>query len=621
MMTPEEKVTAVSRAVALRKAGQPAEAFKALAAIADKADDAVLQARYARVLASLDEAALAGLAPLRVAILSSTTESFIRDILKFWLAMAGFRAVFFDAAYDSIAPTVLDPGSTLYAFDPDIIWIFTTFRDIRIPSGLERPRDLTARAIDDAVGGFSALWEVIRQRSRAYIIQNNADLPAYRSLGNYAGVAPWSSHQVLRQYNLRLAEAVTEGVTIFDLDFISSVVGKDRWLELAHWYNSKIPFNLDAAGEVAYQASRLIAAVKGRARKCLVLDLDNTLWGGVIGDDGIEGIALGDGSVGEAFVDFQKYILELKNRGVILAVCSKNDEAKAREPFLKHPDMVLKIDDISVFVANWQNKADNIKEIARRLNIGLEALVFVDDNPAERALVGSFLPEVAIPALPEDSSFYRQVLDQGRYFETIGVSAEDVKRTAFYRDNAARDGFRSKCLDLEGFLKGLEMEAVVGVFDDFHVPRVMQLVNKSNQFHLTTTRYTDKELKDFAADPTMLCRHFSLKDRFGDNGLIGVVILQKQGEDLVIDTWCMSCRVLSRGMEEFICQSLVDAGREMGAKRLVGVYIPTAKNKMVADLYPRLGFKPVPASREGATQWALCLDNSLQPFKTYINRV
>jgi len=619
MMTEEVKFSEINKVISLRKEGRHEEALKALLKAAERADNFVLQARYAKILSTLDSSVLKNRPSIKVAVLSSFTDKFLCDILKFWLFVAGFNAEFFESEYGTMTQTILDSESKLYQFDPDIIWIFTTFMDIKIRSDFERPQEQVLHDIDEVIEGYSSLWGVLQNRCRAYIIQNNADLPPYRTFGNFDGILPNGYLNILRRYNSSLLESLREGVMVFDLEYISSLWGKERWFELTQWYNSKIPFNLDAVGEVAYQVAWLIAAIKGKARKCLVLDLDNTLWGGVIGDDGLHGIVLGDGPVGEAFVDFQQYILELKKRGIILAVCSKNDEANAKEPFLKHPDMRLKLEDISVFKANWANKADNIKEIASILNIGLDSIVFVDDNPAEREIVESFLPQIVVPAMPEDPSCFRQTLDSGRYFETLAISAEDSKRTEYYRINAVRDNAKKDFCDLISYLKGLEMVAIIGSFDEFHLPRVVQLINKSNQFHLTTTRYSENEVKAMACDPYTICQHFSLKDKFGDNGLIAVVILKKVNDDeYVIDTWCMSCRVLSRGMEEFICQNLIEICTKRGLKRMLGVYIPSAKNGLVADLYSRLGFLPTTVEENGNTHWQLDLLKASDKLVTHI---
>lgn len=603
----------------LRKKGLHAEALEMLWKLADKSDNIVMQARYAKILSSIDQSVLNSLTHIKIAVLASSTDKFLCDTLRFWLSTVGYQATLFDSTYSTIVQTILDPDSELYKFDPKIIWIFTTYRDIHISDSTQNSRKQINTQVDEAVQQYISLWSVLKQRSSAYIIQNNADLPPYRVLGNLDGSIYWGASSVLRQFNAKLADSAVDGVTIFDLDYISSSIGKEQWFESTHWYNSKIAFNMDALGQVAYQSSMLIASIMGKAKKCLVLDLDNTLWGGVVGDDGLNGIILGEGAIGEAFVDFQKYILALKKRGVILAVCSKNDEENAKEPFLKHPDMQLTLEDISVFVANWHNKADNIKEIAALLNIGLDAMVFVDDNPVERDLVKNFIPQVSVPNLPDDPSLYRQTLDSCQYFETINISSEDCKRTDYYRGNIERNSIKNDFYDLSEYLASLDMVATVGSANSFHLPRMVQLINKSNQFHLTTTRYSETDIIAFENDANVICRYFSLKDRFGDNGLISVVLLKKGQENtLIIDTWCMSCRVLSKGMEEFICEQIVQIGLENGIQKIIGIYIPSAKNNMVSDLYKRLGFSFISTKQDKTTKWELCLTNTLPNKTTHI---
>jgi FkbH-like protein len=326
-----------------------------------------------------------------------------------------------------------------------------------------------------------------------------------------------------------------------------------------------------------------------------VLDLDNTLWGGVIGDDGLEGIALGQGSpLGEAYTAFQVYVRELSRRGVILAVCSKNDAAVAGEPFERHPDMVLKPADIACFVANWQNKADNLRAIAQQLNIGLDALCFIDDNPFERNLVRQELPMVAVPEVSDDPTGYAVALADGGYFESLGVTEEDRERTGQYQGNSAREALKAAVTDLPAYLRGLEMQLLWKRFDRIGLQRIVQLINKSNQFNLTTRRYTEAEVEAVMADPDAFGLQLRLTDRFGDNGIIAVVIGRKQPSlDLVIDTWLMSCRVLGRQVEAATLNLIAQEAVRSGARRLVGEYIPTAKNSMVRDHYARLGFAAV----------------------------
>jgi FkbH-like protein len=337
------------------------------------------------------------------------------------------------------------------------------------------------------------------------------------------------------------------------------------------------------------------------------LDLDQTLWGGVIGDDGLEGIKLGQGSgVGESFAAFQRFVRDLANRGVILAVCSKNDEKIALEPFEKHPEMVLKKTDIVYFAANWNDKASNIRLIAKQLNIGLDSLVFVDDNPYERNQVRDELPMVAVPEMPEDPALYPDCLVSAGYFEAIALTSEDLIRSEQYQKNIEREKSQASFADISEYLKSLDMELIWGPFDPLSLPRVVQLINKTNQFNLTTRRYSEEEIKRFSADPKAVTLRCRLTDRFGDNGIIGIMIaLEKEADDWVVDTWLMSCRVLGRKVEQAMLDLLVQEVSGRGGKRLMGRYIPTEKNGMVKDHYAGLGFESLGQDAGGETRWGL----------------
>jgi len=591
------------------------EALRILKGISDPNSHFVAQSRITKVFASLDCGQL-DLKPIRIALLASATIDHFADLLRFWLALDGFAANIWIAPYDTIAATILDEGSSLYSFRPDITWIFSTYRDVRIHAN---PDDATSigGSINDLVLEYKKLWAKVQSQVHCVVIHNNADVPAEDAFGNFARQAAWTRRNVLHRYNLTLAEAAQAGVVIFDIDHIASTLGRSRWTDWRYWYHSKHPFSFEAHGPVAFHAARLISSIKGHARKCLVLDLDNTLWGGVIGDDGLPGIELGNGPAGEAFVDFQRYILALKERGIILAVCSKNDESIAKEPFEKHPDMQLRLSDIAVFRANWESKAENIREIARVLNIGLEAMVFVDDNPAERDLVRQFLPTVAVPDLPEDPSGFVQAVDGHCYFETITFSTEDRDRANYYRGNAARTELLASFSDMADYLRSLQMVSARGDMDVFHLPRMAQLINKSNQFHLTGTRYSESELRDRAAQPNVAVRFFKLEDKFGDNGLISVVVLEARNGQLIVDTWVMSCRVLGRTMEEFICNDMIETARRLDCHSIIGRYVPSGKNKLVCELYERLGFSLV-EDHQGATTWRLGLKRELDQLNTFV---
>lgn len=592
------------------------EAFRIVKSLVTPEDDFVTQLRIARLYSTINTAAL-HLEPIKIALLASTTVDHFSDVLRFWVAQEGFAADIWIAPYDTAISTILDRSSELYSFRPDIVWIFSNHRDVHIEI-TEGDANSISTAIGSAIEENAALWEAVKSELSCIILHNNADIPSGDPFGNFAGQAAWTRRNALRRYNVELGAAATSGVVVFDLDQVASNFGRSRWVDWRYWYHSKHAFTFDACGIVAFQAARLFSGLKGRAKKCLILDLDNTLWGGVIGDDGLSGIRLGSGADGEAFLDFQRFALALKKRGIILAVCSKNEEENAKEPFSKHPDMQIRLEDIAAFRANWENKADNIREIARILNIGLDAMVFVDDNPVERNLVREFLPMVAVPELPDDPSGFVQAIEKHCYFETVGFSAEDRERTSYYRANAARVELESKFTDTRDYLRSLQMASKRGDLDALHLPRMTQLINKSNQFHLTGTRYSETELQSCANRANWSVRYFKLADKYGDNGLISVVVLNGEpGGDMIIDTWVMSCRVLSRTMEEFICNDIVEAARQLGCRSIVGRYVPSAKNKLVSELYSRLGFALV-SDEAGTTTWRLSLMPALDPLETWV---
>lgn len=600
-------------------AGEYKKAFLALNVISDQSDDFVMQTRYADLFNSIAHN-LHELKKIRVAILASSTVTHFKDILKYWLAKDGFMADIYESEYNTIAQTILDTDSPLYAFKPEITIIFTNYRDVKFNNAPNSSFAEIRKSIQTTIESYVSLWETLHRNSNCHIIQNNADLPYHRVFSNYEGSALWGYINMLRSFNLELAKAAQAGVTIFDIDFISSAYGKKRWHDMRYWYHSKHAFTPDATGLVAYNAAKVIGSIKGSAKKCLVLDLDNTLWGGVIGDDGLKGIELGDGPAGEAFCDFQKFLIKLKERGVMLAVCSKNDEDTAKEPFLSHPNMHIKLDDIAVFKADWNDKVRNIKEIAGILNIDLDSIVFVDDNPAERELVRTFLPMVSVPDMSEDPSGYVSALSSYAYFETVSFSEEDKKRGEYYRIDKSRSKFQKQFTDLSQYLQNLKMKAIVGNFDNLNLTRIAQLINKTNQFNLTTIRYTEKEIRSMMASKDMFCRFFKLEDCFGDNGLIAAVILKKTDkETLYIDTWVMSCRVLSRGMEEFIYQDIADIARRIGYKKVVGRYSPTAKNNLVRGLYGRLGFSMV-SHEDSSDIWECDVTGDLPSHTLFIER-
>jgi FkbH-like protein len=619
-MKQEDKRNTLNEVKTLTKKGAHQEAFTILKATADPYDDFVLQTRYAKIFKSLDNNALE-LRKIRIAILGSNSLEHFSDIFSFWLALEGFNLELYLAPFNTIRQTILDGESELYRFKPDVVWLFTTHRDVIIEAEHEHSLETINQNVQAVIDEYINLWKTIQSRMSAFIIQNNADLPAERVFGNMEGSTAWGKATLLRQFNVKLASMQPPGVIVFDLDHVSSLFGRGRWCDMRYWFHSKHAFSLEAIGLVSFYGAKLICALKGSAKKCIVLDLDNTLWGGVIGDDGLDGIRLGNGADGEAFAAFQEYLRDLNKRGIILAVCSKNEEDNAKEPFLNHPDMRLKMDNIAVFRANWKNKADNIHDIADTLNIGLDSMVFLDDNPVERELVRSMLPMVMVPELTDDPADYITILDRLCAFETVSFSEEDKIRARMYKDNAQRKELQNNFSDISEYLKSLDMEATEGVVDDFHIKRMSQLINKSNQFHLTGTRYTVSELEGLNADSNCVVRYFNLKDRFGDNGLISVIVMKCDGETLLIDTWVMSCRVLSRGMEEFICLAMISIAKDRGCKKILGRYVPSKKNQLVAGLYEKLGFEKCREDENHTSYWELSLQDGNPEYTVYIRSI
>ena len=429
--------------------------------------------------------------------------------------------------------------------------------------------------------------------------------------GSYANKVQESFTYQVRKLNFELMNLAQEYPNLFicDIAALQNKYGRDFFFDSTIYVSTEMLLSLDALPIVASRTWDIISSIEGKFKKCLILDLDNTVWGGVVGDDGWENIQIGHGlGIGKAYTEFQEWVKKLKNRGIIVCVCSKNDEDKAKEPFEKNPEMVLKLDDISVFIANWENKADNIRTIQRILNIGFDSMVFLDDNPFERNLVRENVPGVLVPELPEDPGNYLEYLYSLNLFETASYSSADKDRTKQYQIEAKRVATAKKYTNEADFLKSLNMVSEVSGFTNFNTPRVAQLSQRSNQFNLRTVRYTEDDISAIEADDKQKGFAFTLEDKFGDNGLIAVVILQELTEDtLFIDTWFMSCRVLKRGMENFTLNTIVDWAKSHGYHKMVGEYLPTLKNGMVKDHYKILGFGPI----EGAdtSQWLLNLDS------------
>jgi len=529
----------------------------------------------------------ADMQPVRLALLGSSTLGHLVPALRVAGLRAGLWLDVYEGGYGQMLQELDDPRSGLHAFRPETVLFAPDSERLSQVAALESLRD-----------ELMALWRKVRAAGMS-VLQQTA-LPAPPALmGSNEHRLPGSRAARLAQVNHHLrAWADTEGVDLVALDAAAARDGLAAWRDPALWARAKQEVRPAAAPMYGELVVRVLAARLGRSRKCLVLDLDNTLWGGVIGDDGLNGIVLGQGSaLGEGFLAVQAYAKALSQRGVILAVSSKNDEANAWEPFDKHPEMILRRSDIACLVANWDDKAANIRLIAQRLNIGLDSLVFLDDNPFERTRVREALPMVAVPEVPDEPALVPDILSGAGYFEAVALTDEDRARTQQYRGNAEREALREGVNDLGGYLKSLQMRLIWGRFDEANKPRIVQLINKTNQFNLTTRRYTGADYDAFVQDPQILGLHMRLIDRFGDNGLIAVVIGKVEGEVLRIDSWLMSCRVLGREMEAATLVLLADEARKRGLGRLIGEYLPTAKNGMVRDLYKRLGFAEIDQTR------------------------
>ena len=519
-----------------------------------------------------------------------------------------------EGSYGSAVQEAADSESELHTAGLDMALLVVDHR----LAGLDRAApDLEAaeRQVDAAFARIRMIVEAMRPGLAGPMLVQTLVSPLEPLFGSFDRVEQGSVFAMVEALNRRLADWARDGgIVVVDIARLAAAVGHERWDDPRHWHASKLGFAPEFIPVYADVVARTIGAIKGKAKKALVLDLDNTLWGGVIGDDGIAGIALGQGSAsGEAFLAIQRMALELRARGIVLAVCSKNEDDAARLPFREHPDMLLREEHIAVFQANWTDKASNLKAIAATLNIGVDALVFLDDNPAERAQVRRELPLVGVPELPEDPALYPRMLAAAGYFDTVALSAEDRARAGLYQANAERAQLMAQASDMDSYLATLDMTCTIRAVDPVSRPRVAQLINKSNQFNLTTRRYTEAEVAAAESDPGRHAVQLRLVDRFGDNGIICVLIAGRRADTWEIDTWLMSCRVLGRRIEEVALSHLVRAARAAGATKLVGHYLPSAKNRMVQGHYAKLGFAPAGDLSEGGTAWVLNLEDFVIP--------
>jgi FkbH-like protein len=562
------------------------------------------------------------LVPTRIAILGGSTTAEVKSMLELFLLAQGIQPTFYESEYNRYSEDVLFENPELWNFKPEIVYLHTTWHNVsQFPEMLEGEQEVEQR-VRQELDRFQAIWEKIQSKLNALVIQNNFDLPPLRPLGNLEASAVYGRVNFLMRLNTEFARfARTHSrFLIHDIQYLSAQVGLNAWFDPTYWYSFHTALSPTATVELARSLAAMIKSVYGKTKKCLVLDLDNTLWGGVIGDDGVQGLLLGrDNPVGEAFQNFQRYVKELQRRGVLLAVCSKNEPEIAPQGF-SHPDSILKLEDFSAFKANWNPKPDNIREIAFELNLGLDSFVFVDDNPAERALVAAQLPDVAVPEVGSDVSRFANVLEQERYFEVNKIVKEDLSRGSYYSANVQRNVSQGKFQDYGEFLNSLEMTAEIAPFAPVYLERITQLINKTNQFNLTTRRYTAAEVEAMAKDRQCLTLYGRLNDKFGDNGLVSVLGGRVAGETVEIDVWLMSCRVLKREMELAMFDALVEQCQARGVRWIIGVYIPTKKNGMVSGLYGELGFTTVGISEEGKQVWQYEVPRDYEVKSSHIHK-
>jgi len=556
--------------------------------------------------------------PHRIAILGGPTTIQLRQLIEAFLMAEGLPIEIYEGEYGLFRQEILTPGSELDRFGPQIVFLATSARDVaRLPE-INADEDAVAQMAAEELAAWQHLWQTAKSSWNATVLQNNFEIPFGCVLGHYTLRHAAARENYLERLNRLMAERAPRHVVLHDLRGLAAEVGAGQWFDPRFYYEFKMPCGAESMVTYAHSVASLMRAVFGRSRKVAVLDLDNTLWGGQVGDAGAGGIHLGQGSgEGESYLAFQRYLKDLQQRGIVLAVCSKNDEQTARGPFEQREDMVLKLSDFACFVANYENKADNLRTIAERLHLKLDSFVFVDDNPAERAVVRRCLPEVAVPDMPTDPAGYIDAVARHRYFETASLTQEDAARARYYSADSQRQDLAAKAANVDAFLKSLDMRMAVGPVDELNLERAAQLLNKSNQFNLTTRRYTAAQVREMANSPEWRTLTFRLRDSLGDNGLISVILLRREQNALAIDAWVMSCRVLLRGVEQFARNELVALAREEGCDHILGTHIPTPKNAMVKDHYAKMQFAA--AGRDGeTTHWALDLREEVPSLSHYI---
>ena len=555
----------------------------------------------------------------KIAVLGGSTTHDIAAMLELFLLNFGIKPEIYESEYNQYWEDVMFDNPELAEFAPDVIYIHTTNRNIRnfLTPGMSEEE--VKSLLDADFDRFKAMWEKIEAKYHCPVIQNNFEFPAYRILGNADCYNTAGHVRYINSLNERLSSYAREHKDFYieDIQYLSASYGLDNWADPLYWHMYKYALSMEAIPTLSYNVACIIKSIYGKNKKVLALDLDNTLWGGIVGDDGPENLEIGqETSMGQVYSEFQDYIKKHKDIGVILTVDSKNDHENAIAG-LEHPDGTLKPDDFVVIKANWDPKSKNLVDTARELNLLPESFVFVDDNPAEREIVRAQVPGAAVPEIGNVENYIRAI-DHAGYFEVTNLSADDAKRNEMYKANAQRAALEASFEDYGQYLDSLEMTGRIRGFEPVFLDRIAQLTNKSNQFNLTTKRYSRAEIEEVADSSEYIDIYGKLIDKFGDNGVVSVVIGHLNGDTVDIDLWIMSCRVLKRDMEFAMMDGLVERAKEAGMSKLKGYYYPTAKNNMVRDFYDRMGFSKVSEDSEGNTVWEFDLTGTYTNKNTHI---
>lgn len=556
----------------------------------------------------------------KIAVLGGSTTHDICLMLELFLLNIGIKPEIYECEYQKYWEDVMFDNPELVEFNPDIIYIHTTNKNIRQYPTVGMSKEEVDTLLNAELNHYKVMWEKIESKYHCPIIQNNFEFPPYRLLGNQDAVNPGGRVAYINRLNAAFVEYAGEHTDFYieDIQYLSASYGLDAWADPLYWHMYKYALSMDAIPTLAYSVCNIIKSLFGKNKKVLALDLDNTLWGGIVGDDGVENLEIGpETSMGQVYSEFQEYVKSHKDLGVILTVASKNDYENAVAG-LNHPDGVLNADDFIVIKANWDPKSKNIVDTANELTLLPDSFVFVDDNPAEREIIRSQVPAVAVPEIGQVENYIRAI-DHAGYFEVTNLSADDAKRNEMYKANAERAALESSFTDYGQYLDSLEMTAVIDSFEPVFFERITQLTNKSNQFNLTTKRYTRQEIEEVAQSEDYIELYGKLLDKFGDNGVVSVVIGHKNGAVLDIDLWLMSCRVLKRDMEYAMMDELVDRAKAAGLAKLKGYYYPTPKNNMVRQFYSQMGFSLVSEDAEGNSVWEYDLTGEYNNQNSHIS--